>query len=317
MATSGSSDFALTGNEIIRAAARKIGAVRAGATMNTQATQDWRQALNAMVKHWQADGLHVWTVAEGVLIAQPEVNRYALSNAASSAHACLEDDFVQTELSADEASGQTVISLDDTSDIAASDKIAIVLDDGTVHFSTVSSKDASTATIADALPDSASEGNFVYAYTNRIVRPVRIVAARSYDPASGIETPLTPMSRKEFRDLPNKSATGAFNQFFYDRQLTTGQLYLWQSLTAATSLVKFTWHRPIEDFDAGGDNPDLPQEWIQTLIFNLALVMAPEYDVPTEKFNQIAAMAEQYLDTMKGFDREDESVFFGVDMESC
>jgi len=316
MATSGSSDFNRTGNEIIRAAARKINAVRAGATMGAEAIADWREALNAMVKHWQvAEELHVWTVAEAVLITQAEQVQYALSNASASAHACLASDFVQTEIAADEASGQTTISVDDTDDVATSDKIAIVLDDGAVQFSTVSSKTASTVTIADALTDSATEGNFVYTYTTRIVRPLRIVAARSYDPDTGNEVPLTPIARLDYQNLTNKTSTGLFNQFFYDRQLTTGQLYVWQSEAAAANLIKFTWHRPIEDFDAAGDNPDLPQEWIQTLIFNLALVMAPEYSVPTEKFNQIATMATTYLDNMKGFDRELEPVQFGVDME--
>lgn len=315
MATSGSSDFALTGNEIIRAAARKIQAVRAGASMNTQAIQDWRQALNSMVKHWQADDLHVWTVSEGVLITKQDQFKYALSDASSSAHACFEDDFVQVEIAADAAAGALTIDVDDTTDIAAADTIAIELDDGSIQFSTVASKTSSSVTIADALTDACSEGAFAYSYTSKIARPIRIVSARSYDPRTGIETPLTPLSRQEYRDLPNKSQTGTVNQYFYDKQLTAGQLYLWQPLGTADRLVKFTWHRPIEDFDAGGDNPDLPQEWIQTLIFNLALVMAPEYDVPTEKFNQIAVMAEQYLDTMKGFDREEESVRFGVDME--
>ncbi len=68
------------------------------------------------------------------------------------------------------------------------------------------------------------------------------------------------------------------------------------------------------DFDNASDNPDLPQEWFDVLAFNLALNMAPEYDVPAERFDRIATIATKYLDDVAGFDREAESIFAEPDM---
>lgn len=312
MATSGTADFNLTRNKIIRAAARKIQAVRAGSVMGAAMIADFDEALNAMVKHWQATpGLHVWTVAEATLFPVPGQVQYPISNAASSAHAT--QTYVKTEISANEAAGQNVISLETTDGMSANDHIGITLDDGTIQWSTISGAPGATVTIADDISDSAAAGNLVYTYTKKIVRPLRIVAARSFDPESLEETQVDMIARLDYRMLSNKTLPGQVNQLFYDPQLTTGQLYLYQTSTTMGRLVNFTWWRPIEDFATAGDNPDLPQEWIQTLIFNLAVVMAPEFDVPSEKLSQIAQMAASFKDDMTGFDREAESFQFGPD----
>lgn len=312
MATSGTADFTLTRNKIIRAAARKIQAVRAGGVMGQAMIEDFNEALNAMVKHWQATpGLHVWTVAEATLFPSPGQVQYPISNAAGSAHAT--QSYVQSEISDDEASGQTVISIENTGGMASGDHIGITLDDGTIHWSAITGTPGATATITVALPDSTAAGNLVYSYTNKIVRPLRITAARSFDPESLEETRVDMIARLDYRMLSNKTLPGQINQLFYDPQLTTGQLYLYQTASTMGDLVKFTWWRPIEDFTTAGDNPDLPQEWLQTLIFNLAVVMAPEFGFSGQPLRELVSMAASFKDDMMGFDREAESFQFGPD----
>lgn len=314
MATSGSSNFAATRNDIIRKAARLCGALRAGSTLGEQAIADWAFSLNAMVKRWQADGIHVWTVADGTLFPVASQESYGLANSSSGAYAT--QSYVQTALSADEASGQTVLSVDSITGIAASDYIVVQLDDGTLHQSTVSgTPSAGTVTIADALASAASEGSAVFAFTNKIERPLKIVDARLHEIASGTETPISVVSRLSYYGLPNKSEDGEIVQVFYDPQLATGRLHLYQPPSSVAELVKFTWWRPIEDFDAGGDNPDLPAEWISTLYWNLAQEMGPEYSLPDATWNRIVFMAEKTLDSVSGFDREAESIEFGPDMD--
>ena len=313
MSTSGSSDFNRTRDQIIHRAARLINAVRAGSTPGAQLVSDFAEAGNAMIKRWQATpNMRVWTVTEATLFPQVDQVRYSLASG-STDHAT--ETYYETEISAAEASGQTTISLSSTTNITVADNIGIVVDDGTLHWSTVSSKTSTTATIADALDDAASAGNAVFTYTTKIVRPLKIVDVRRYNISSAIDASMGPMlARLDYQALPNKSQSGTITQAFYDPQLTTGYLYLWSPPSAVTDLVKFTWHRPLQDFDAAGDNPDFPAEWIDAIVFNLAATMAPEFDVPMEKFQQIAAMALKYLDDVAGFDREAESFEFGVEM---
>lgn len=311
MATSGTATFNLTRNDICEKAARKVGALRSGAVMNPTMLAEFASDLNVMVKAWQGTGLHVWTVAEGILFPAVDQVRYALAKTGADNAT---NSYVETYISADEASGQTTISLGSTSSITAADNIGIVLDDGTIQWSTVTSKTSTTVLIPSAITDSASEDNPVFTYTAKITRPLKIVDVRRYDIASARETPITLLSRLDYQALPNKSSSGTINQAFYDPSLSTGYLYLWLGPVTTTDLVKFTYWRPIEDFNAAGDNPDFPVEWAQAMIFNLALNKCTDYDVPGDKVSQIASLAAMYIDTAAGFDREAESVTFGVDM---
>ena len=290
-----------------------IKAIGAGITMNDTMTSDFAHQLNGMVKRWHAKGIHVWTVTEATLFPQPGQVKYTLGTGSTDHCATT---WYSTTLSADEASGQTVLSITSNDNMANSDKIGIVVDDGTIHWTTIVSSTSTTVTITTALDDSATSGAKVFFYTSDIVRPLKVVDGRRYNVSDAADTPVSMIARRDYQAIPQKTSAGSINQAFYDRQLSYGYLYLWQVPSTATELFNFTWHRPIEDFDAAGDNPDLPAEWIQTLEFNLALVMAPQFDVPSSKIRDIAAMAASFLDDMTGFDREDEAIFFQPDLGS-
>jgi hypothetical protein len=75
-------------------------------------------------------------------------------------------------------------------------------------------------------------------------------------------------------------------------------------------LIKFTWLKPIEDFDAASDEPDLPQGWISTLIWNLSLELTARFPVDDNIYRRIAERAMDTFDQVSSFDREGGSVFF-------
>jgi len=314
LATSGVSTFNATRQEIIRAALRKLGVIDAGVSPDAQTMTDAAFSLNAMIKRWQARGIHVWTTEEATLFLQPGEYEYDLGSS-STDHATRS--YVATTLSAAEAAGQTILSITSATGISSGDNIGVVLDSGSIHWSTVSGAPGATVTIAAALPSAAASGNAVYAYTSKIVRPLKIVAARRYVFSTALETDLgRPLARLDYRALPNKTQRGTVSQFFYDPRggaTALGRLHLWPAPSAATEAIKFTWHRPIEDMSSQSDNPDLPQEWIDTMVFNLAVSMAPEYSVPPATFAMVKGLADEYLDTMSGLDREPESIDFGLD----
>ena len=310
MATSASTNFNLNRTQILRAAALKIHAIDGNETMSADMESDFNIALNAMVKRWNAKGIRVWTVREATLFPAVSQVKYALASGGAD-HAT--ETYYATTLSAAEAASQTTLSVTSSTNMTVADNIGIVLDNGTLFWTTISSKTSTTVTVASAITSAAASGNAVFNYTTKLVRPLKIVDVRRYNIAGATDTPISLTARLDYQTLPNKAATGSINQIFYDPQLSTGYLYLWQAPSTIKDLLKFTWHKPIEDFDAAGDNPDLPQEWIDTLIFNLAVVMAPEYDVGTEKFNQVRSLAAEFLDDVSGFDREAESIFFQPD----
>lgn len=73
----------------------------------------------------------------------------------------------ETTLSADAAAGDTQITVASTADFSASDQIAVMTDRNERHLTTVSSvDDATTMTLAAALPAAASSGLKVINYSN-------------------------------------------------------------------------------------------------------------------------------------------------------
>ena len=312
MTTSGISSFNSTTNEICRQAALLLNAVPLQQTMSASLMEAFKFMLNAMVKSWQATDIHVWTTAEATLF--PAVGQ-VLYGAGGGATDHITQTYYETAISADEATGQTTLSVDDTSNMTAADNIGVVLNDGTLFWTTIVSKTSTTVTVTDALTDDAAETSPVFNYTSKIVRPLKVVDVRRYNIDAGTDTPMILCSRQEYRNLPLKTQAGMPIQLFYDAQLGTGYFNVWQIPSVITELVKFTWHRPIMDFNASADTPDLPQEWILPLVYNLAKLKMPSHPVDAQRRADIVANADSLLAAMIGFDRESESIFIQPSME--
>lgn len=311
MTTSGSSSFTRNRNQIIKAAARKVGAIEAGEDPDADTVADFAEALNSLVKHWQGTGVYIWTMTEATVFLQADQVRYTLGTGSTDNAAIVT---VQTALSAAAASGATAITVDIVPGISNGDYIGVQVDDGSFHWTTVNgAPSGSNVTLTTGLDDSASDGAVVVSYTTKIDRPLKIVSARRFNYVSGIETPIDVEDRETYFDLPLKSGSGTPNLLFYDRRggaNTTGYLYFWQPQTSPADAIKFTWARPIQYFSASGDDADFPEEWTLCLVFNLALVMAPEYDVPPQKFEMITLFASKYLNEMQWNEKELEAIEF-------
>lgn len=308
MAVSTSIDFNETLTEIITDALSLIQVAGVGQTISSEDYSLSQRALNRMLKAWQAQGIYLFGQTEGVLVPAASTAQYAMSSASTSANVAVASDFFNTTLSAAEAAGQTVLSTTSTTNIAVSDKVGITLSDGTVQWTTLSSKTSTTMTVADALTGAASSGAYVYSFTTRMDRPVRILSARTYDPTSTNETPLTMLSREDyFSNTPNKLSTGSPTSFYYDPQMTTGQLYVWPVQSTITQIIKFTYQRQITDVDATTDNIDFPQEWLDAVVYSLAVRLGPFFGKHQEA-SALLPLASTFLSNAMDFDNETVSM---------
>jgi hypothetical protein len=305
MATSGISTHGRNRDQLLTRALRLCGAIASGETPGAQEITDAAEALNAMVKHWQATGVHIWRTTEATLFLQADQVRYELG-ATSTDHAT--ETATQTTLSASAADGASSIVVTSATGIANGYYIGIQVDDGTFHWTTVNGAPAgTTVTLTSALDDSATSGAVVLVYQTKLVRPLKILSARVYNLTSAIETPVDEMDRIEYQELPNKTSTGSVNGFYYDRRggaNSTGYFYIWQPSNAVEDAIRMTVARPIQDFTAAGDDADLPQEWIEAIVWNLAERLAVEYDAPDSKLVRIRERAAQYLAEVNWWERE-------------
>lgn len=316
MATSGQTSLEVSRNQIIKHAARLVGALRNNESIGNDKFDQFNYALNAMVKSWQVKGMRVWTVQEAVLIPQANQSSYVLSSTGD--HVTLADSLISTMTAAEAITGASSISVDSAAGIAGQYHVGILADDGTVFWTTANGDPVgNTINLASALTSDIAEDTFVYAYQTKIPRPLGIATdgVRMCNMRSQTVRPINLEARKDFRWLSNPNGAGDITQVMFDKKRTDGRLEVWQTPQAVTELIKFTFHQPIERFEAAGDNPDLPEEWILALGFNLALIVAPEYGLGERRYAMIEKQAIATLDDLIGSDREDTSLHFGMDTD--
>lgn len=323
--TSGTSSWNINVTGIIRRALRQIGAFATGEVPDAFSFNDALLALNAMVKEWDALGIHLWTESEAILFLQPGQVIYQLGNNLNAqspdrATQMQPPNFTQTTNVNQLSFGQTVVQLTSAANIFAGDNIGITMESNNSFFWTTVAAPPSgnNVTLSSALPGASAAQSIVVDYTLPVLRPLRVVSARRFNLPSLIETPMILMSRLDYQDLPNKYDTGTPTQFFYNPAggaVPYGLAYVWPSPVTNQDAVRFTWYRQIQDFDTQNNIADLPQEWINALTWNLALELGPEYDCPADRYQIIEKRAAVSLDRVQGFDREIESVRFGPQLD--
>jgi hypothetical protein len=318
MATSGVSSFNATRDQIILASLRKLQAISATETsVNPTLITNCAFQLNALVKSLNATGLHIWTEEEATVFLQPSQISYRLGGTTTDNATGA---YTATTLASSAASGATSISVTSAIGFGSGFFVGVVLNNGTIGWSTQSgAASGSTITLNTGLTGSAAGGTPVYVYQTQIVRPLRVVGVRRYNFASAIDTQMQPMlSRLDYRNLPNKTATGVPTQSFYDPRggaNSQGILNIWPAPADVTNAVKMTWWRPIQDFTTPGNNPDLPDEWIDALVWNLAYKLWPEFPISQALMEAIKEQAMISLENVSGWDREIESYYFGFDAD--
>jgi len=297
MATSNSRDFTLTRNNIVKRAFNFINIYDLNNTIDSQDQDFALDLLNMLLKSWNAETRQSWNRQNATVFTAYQDHQYDLSLTGDN----WTKSYVNTTISADEASGQTVISLTSTTGMTAADRIGIELDGGTRQWTTIVSVDSSTqVTITTALTGAAAAANTVIAYTSKADRPLEILTATWQDITTSVETKLTQILYEEYQYLPDKTTDGSPSCFMYHPQLSTGKLYLWPRPADVNLIINITFQESIEDFDSQSDNADIPQEWEYALMVNLAAALAfpygryPEMDKIKQEAMMLKSLALNY-----------------------
>jgi len=187
------------------------------------------------------------------------------------------------------------------------------LDDGTVQWTTVNGAPAGlVVTLTAALTDSASSGNYVYCYQTKMIRPLRVISAfvrqLGATLATSNDTPCRIMSREEYNMFGQKASAGTPVQLYYDPQSNTGNLYIYPVFQNVQQALFIQFEKPIDDFATVSDDFDMPQEWAEALVWNMAWRMCPAYQVPSKQVDQIKELALFSYDMIDGWDQEIASV---------
>lgn len=309
MSTSGSTNYTLTAEEIIRDALFKCEALEEGEAITGEHTESALRQLNRILKRWNTKQFR-WARREGVLFLNADQQVYSLPG-----DKCAVGSFGYTRLNGAHISSATVLAVDSTAPgvpmtaMATSAIIGIELTNGTRHWTTISSVGSSTAvTIASGLSSAASDDATVFWYTTEIERPVRVFNMRR-GPYSGAEVPIDMVARDVYMNQPNKAASSTPTMSHYHPDIGAGKLYVWPVSSTCNNVLRFTYQRTIEDIDAVTNTLDMPEEAVDALVYELAARLAPEYQLPLDKRAMLQAEAAELADDLEAFDEDDTSVF--------
>lgn len=304
MTVSGITTYSQTRDLISTDALLLLGVYSQGDTVTTNDLTFCSNILNKMVKGWEGQGIHIWTSQEGSLFLTAGKQHYDTSSTDPDVSG---DDVVFDVLTVD-GSG-TALTVTQTTYMNVNDNIGIKLDNNTIQWTTISALPSSTTiTLNASLTSAASSGNNVFVFTNRIDRPLHITSAR-FRSAGGYERPIDVKGRTEFMQMPNKATTGKANQWFYSPKVSDSRFYVWPTADDVGDCINISYVRRIQDMASGTDTPDLPQEWLECLTYNLAVRIAPAYGISTQKLNpDISAVASVSLQELTLWDSEESSL---------
>jgi hypothetical protein len=297
MSTSGDQTYLITTSGIIQKAFELAEIIAPGESIPGEDYNSALVSLNAMIKHWQAaKGLYMHHMEEATLFLMPGQRTYQIGN--SSPDFCgISTNLVETQLTAANNIGNTLLTVNSTSGMLTGDYIGIVQDNSTLLWGTISNVNSSTTvTTNTALTTTAAIGNMVFTYRTNAGRPLEIynMVLRQSGGTDSIlsqaisEIQISPMSVDEYFKLPSKGTQGTTIKYSMFKKNNYNQLNIYPVPSTSIYRLKFLYSRIIENFDNSSDNPDLPQEYCKALYWNLAAELAAQY----KKYEVL-----QYLDS--------------------
>ncbi len=149
-------------------------------------------------------------------------------------------------------------------------------------------------------------------------KPMRVLSARRKQAVGGYETPMTEWSRQEYLDQPSKTQSPSTPvNFYYDPQRDDGLLYVWPAPSVAvapTITVELDVLRPMFIMDSSADTLDLPEEWQETVVMNLASRLMMKYPVNDPAIAaKVDGAAVNLFARLKAWDNEPVSIFLQPD----
>jgi hypothetical protein len=294
MATSGSVDYNATRDNVIQEALENLGVMQSGDTTASASFTDHSaglaRLLNGLTKQYAfptdgSPGMQVYHLKRAYLFLQKNEGTYTLgpTTTATGATDKWASSYVATTISADEAAGQTVLTVVDSGTISTGDRIGIELDTGYIQWTTVNGAPVDNGatldvTITVALTAAAKAGNRVYAYatTAQGRRPLQVMYAMTRD-TNNADRPMAPMSLRAYEEITQKILEGTVTEYYYEQSLTDGTLFFNCAADSVRDVVRITYRSPPENMDAAANDLDFDQVWIRAMGWALTVESAPRF----------------------------------------
>lgn len=308
MATSGVTSLAYTVNEIIEEALDVLGVAADGETLSGDLFARGKRSINMLLRQWQSQGMHQWTMTEGYLFPTRGVAEFNLATARAV------NSFTSTTTSAASSSGGFTITVTSDDDISDTDVIGILLDSGVMQWTTVNGAPAANVvTLTAALTGDVSSGAkvFNYAASATLKSVERVLGIRRRD-STGYDIEMHLYSRLDYQNLPNKTEQSSPVVAHIARQAANPTIYLWPTVKNEDILIPFTYERTIEAADAAANTLDLPEYWFDALHLNLAVKLGPKMGANPVRLQEVKEQAAISLNQAMTYDNDVADMRFSI-----
>jgi hypothetical protein len=146
-------------------------------------------------------------------------------------------------------------------------------------------------------------------------KPLRLLECQRYDltdPTDPVSIPVMTMTEREYQQQVRKNTLGAPNQVFYRPDAYEGYLHIWPNADTywqTNGVLSCVFHRQVMDFDATTDDPDFPPEWAETLVYQLAVRLAPNYGLAPVDREMLKKEADSMLGLVLSHEQEEGSLY--------
>ena len=295
MAISGAYDYSVTASDIITASLTDIQVLQNGETADNNDITTALRSLNLITKELMgkpnvAPGLKRWTRKTLYQFLRLNKNIYTLCAIASSGDYCATGSYNQGTTTASAASGQAVIAVtamvsapvyQATVTPATGDYVGVQLSTGDFQWSTVSGSPTlpGNITFAANLTATVNSGAQVYSFpvASQVNVPLDVLTLVRRD-LNAIDYPTDKMADiYEYEQLTNKNITSTPIQWFYQKNLASGSLYINCVPSTVTDVLRMICLYPIDDESVVGNTMAFPQQFYSLLRWLLAKDLAPAF----------------------------------------
>lgn len=325
MATSGTTTFSVTRNDIIQSSLRLLGVLEEGAQPTAPAIESASLVLNMMLKDWMTDGIKLWTVTELTIPLKSNQTAYTIGPSSTydlntNKPLRLIQSFLRNvsnttnqvaEISL--LSGGTGYTVQATNPVSATGGSGT----GATFNLTYTGGVVTKALLANDGGNDYAVGDVLTMSGGTFTTPATVTVDSLLN--TYIDLPMSILSQQEYNILGSKYNTGTVNSVYYWPYTTYGEVKVFLTPDASTSTdyeLHMTVQRPIEDITTANQTFDFPSEWYQSLRWGLASELAADYGLPLDKLGGIIARAEQYKERLAGWDVEYASIFFQPDIRA-
>lgn len=298
MTTSGTTELGYTVNQILEEAYDALGVAADGETLSGNLFARGKKSLNMLLRQWQGSGMHLWTMTEGYLFPTKGDESFSLATAR------VVNAYSRTTTSAAASSTDTTVTLTSVTGITNGLNIGILMDDNTMHWTTVNGAPAgNVVTLTDALTGDVNNGAVVFTHDGTFRACQRIRQVRRID-SSTYEIPMQMYARADYMALPNKAEQSVPVVAYVSRQLSASTIYLWPTVNREDIVIPFTYERVIEAVTASTETLDVPEYWFPALYLNLAVLLATKMGTNPQRYQVVLSQAQEALAQAMTFDTE-------------